>query len=267
MLEKILIPIGIFLLIGTIAGVLLSVFSKIFAVKTDDKAEEILQILPGLNCGVCGFSGCENYANELTKNGVPTNKCIPGGDKISKKISEILGTNSQDVIEKVAFVKCNGKVPENTSDVFIYNGEKTCMACNSYYSGKGICNYGCIGFGDCVEVCNYNAINILNNIAVVNAKNCIGCSLCVTACPKKLIQIKEATKKVSVACSSCNSSKETMQICKNGCIACKKCEKICKYNAITVTNNLASINYEKCTSCMDCVDVCPKKCILVNDIL
>ncbi len=261
MLEQILIPVLIFIGLALVAGILLSIFSKVFAVKTDERVEQILEVLPGLNCGVCGYSGCENYANELTNNDAPTNKCVPGGDGASAKISTILGKDYQDVIEKVAFVRCNGQSPEITKDSYTYQGERTCVACNMYYQGKGDCDYGCIGFGDCIKECSYNAIRIVNGIAMIDKELCKGCTMCVVACPKKLIQMRDYIKNVFVKCSSCDNGKTTISKCSNGCIACKKCEKVCPTGAITVTNNIASIDYDKCTACLECAKNCPKQCI------
>lgn len=261
MLEQILIPILIFIGLGLVAGILLSIFSKIFAVKTDERVEQILEVLPGLNCGVCGFSGCENYANELVNKDAPTNKCVPGGDDASKKISTILGKDFEDVIENVAFIRCNGQSPHVTSDSYIYQGEKSCVACNLYYQGKGECDFGCIGFGDCVKKCNYGAISIVNEIAIINSDLCKGCTMCVAACPKNLIEMRNAIKKVFVKCSSCDNGKTTNTKCSNGCIGCKKCEKVCPSGAITVNKNIAAIDYEKCTNCLECAKNCPKQCI------
>ncbi len=263
MLIEILIPVLIFIGLGLVTGILLSVFSKVFAVETDEKVEEVLGVLPGLNCGVCGYKGCEDYAKEMVHSDASTNKCIPGGDKTSQNISQILGKNFEDVVEEIAYVRCNGNVPQATSDKFAYQGAQTCAACNLYYDGKGTCDYGCMGFGDCVKKCEYDAISIVDEVAVIDESKCIGCQMCVASCPKNLIHIREQVKKVYVNCSSCDKGKDTMQKCANGCIGCKKCEKICPTNAIIVTDNLATIDYDKCINCLECVNVCPTKCIHV----
>lgn len=264
MLLNILIPIFIFIGLGLISGVLLSVFSKIFAVKSNEQVEEILAVLPGLNCGVCGYKGCENYANEMVLHAAASNKCIPGGDDTSRRISILLGTDFEDVEEKIAYVRCGGSVPHATEDSYIYQGEKTCAACDMYYQGKGICNYSCIGYEDCARECSYGAISIIDEVAVIDTARCRGCSLCVAACPKGLIGVRKAKNRVFVACSSCNSTRTTMKKCEHGCIACKKCERICQEGAISVVGNIASIDYEKCTGCLECVKSCPKSCIIVT---
>lgn len=261
MLPNILIPVGIFVGLGLISGVLLSIFSKIFAVKIDERITKVREVLPGLNCGVCGFSGCDSYAKEIVNNGVEANKCIPGGDSTSKKISEILEINYQNVTEAIAYVKCDGKIPKATNDSYTYQGEPTCAACDMYYKGKGLCDFGCIGYGDCIKSCSFDAIKIIDGIAEIDPETCKGCSMCVATCPKNLIEIRDAVHKVYVRCSSCDKGKITIDKCNNGCIGCKKCEKVCPSDAITVENGLASIDYNKCTSCGLCVKACPKNCI------
>lgn len=261
MLIDILIPVAIFIGLGLVSGVALSIFSKIFAVETDERIEKVREVLPGLNCGVCGFSGCEDYATNLVNNDAPTNKCVPGGDATSQKISSILSKEYEDVIEMVAVVRCGGKVPQATEDGYVYDGHKSCAACNELYKGKGKCDYGCIGFGDCVNECPVGAISIQDEIAVIDPEKCVGCTMCVSSCPKALIEMKRQDRKVFVACSSCDNGKKTISNCKAGCIACRKCEKTCPTNAITVTDNLAHIDYEKCINCLECVKVCPTKCI------
>lgn len=259
--SQLLIPALLFIVLGLLAGLLLSIFSKVFAVKTDERVEAITAALPGLNCGACGFSGCEGYAKSIVNEGASTNRCIPGGDAVSRKISDILGTEFEDVTECTAFVACNGVVPKATHDSYIYQGEPTCAACNMYYQGKGVCNDSCIGYGDCVKQCAYDAIHIVDEVAKVDPNKCTGCGMCAKACPKDLIHIRDAVKRVYVACSSCTNGKATIQNCENGCIACHKCEKTCPNGAIYVKDNVAVIDYDKCTACFQCVEVCPRHCI------
>lgn len=261
-MNDILIPVLIFVGLGLVSGVLLTVFSKVFAVHTDERIEQVQDLLPGLNCGVCGNTGCANYAEQIVNHDAPINKCIPGGDETSRKISELLGRAFEDVIEQIAYVRCGGVVPEATEDKYIYQGEASCAACNMYYQGKGKCSYSCLGLGDCVKVCQYGAISIENEIAVIDPKKCKGCQMCVAACPNHLIHIRADIHPVYVQCSSCNTGKDTVQSCKNGCIGCGKCERSCPNGAITVSNHLASIDYDKCTGCGICAQECPRHCIV-----
>ncbi len=261
-INEILLPTLIFVGLGALAGLLLAIFSKIFAVPTNETAEKIKDILPGLNCGVCGFSGCEDYANALANNpDTKTNLCVPGGSDTAGNISNILGKAAEAVESIVAEVYCNG-TNIITPDIFEYDGILTCDACNMYYAGKSKCNYGCLGLGDCLKQCPYGAITIINSLATINTEKCIGCGMCTKVCPKELIGLRKKAQEIVVKCFNCDLGKNTRSACKIGCIGCKKCEKVCKHNAIFVENNKARIDYSLCTNCKECVAVCPSKCII-----
>ncbi len=264
----IILPILILVGIGLVAAILLVIASALFSVKEDETVTKLTEALPGINCGACGFSGCGGYAAALAEGGkdgkVNTNLCAPGGDPVSKKISEILGTSYSDVEEKVAVVCCNGNC-DATGKKHDYHGTPSCAACNSFYAGNGDCAYGCLGFGDCAAACPYHAISIHNGVAVVDRTLCTGCGLCVTICPKQLITRHRLTGIVDVVCANHTSGKETRAVCSNGCIACKKCERTCPHDAIHVVEQLAQIDYEKCTSCGACVAACPVKCIRMSE--
>lgn len=253
--------IAIFAGIGLLSGILLTVAAKFLEVPEDETVTALNEALPQMNCGSCGFSGCSGYAKALAKGGVATNLCKPGGDPVSKKISEILGVAYEDVEETVAFVRCNGTC-DAMPDKFDYQGEPTCLAVNMYYNGKGKCSCSCAGFGDCAKVCPNGAISIENGVAVVDKTKCVGCGMCANVCPNHIIEIKPLSNPIAVRCSSTDNGKVTVSNCKNGCIGCKMCEKVCPSGAITVENNHASIDYSKCTSCGACAEKCPRKCIV-----
>ena len=264
---EILIPALIFAGLGIFAGLLLSVFSRVFAVQTDERAEQIREVLPGANCGACGFSGCDGYAAALVKDGaVKTNLCLPGGAETARKISEILGTGFEAVEPMVAEVCCRGTTGA-TEDQFVYDGVDSCSACNLYYSGKGKCDYGCLGFGDCVKACPYDAIRVVDGCAQVNEARCTGCGLCARACPKGLISVRKKAQRVVVKCANCDPGKAVRSACTAGCIGCKKCEKTCRYGAIRVEQNRARIDPETCTGCGECAAACPVGCIIVREPL
>jgi electron transport complex protein RnfB len=258
------LPILLFVGLGLLAGLLLSIFSGIFAVEQDQRAVAVREALPGANCGACGYSGCDAYAEAVANGEAKTNCCIPGGDKVSRDISEILGVPFEDVVEQTATVRCNGCIGA-TIDKYDYTGEASCAASNMYYNGKKLCTAGCLGLGDCVKVCQYGALSIKDGIAVVDRDLCTGCKMCVSACPNGLIEVFDSTKRVEVICSSHFNAKQTMTMCKNGCIACKKCERTCQYDAIHVIDNHAIIDHEKCTQCGECIEACPRKCIHLLD--
>lgn len=257
----ILVPVGILFGTSIICAVLLTLADAFFGVKEDETATAIRDCLPGANCGACGYSGCDGYAKALAEKTVEkTNLCVPGGDNVAKDIAAILGVEAEDVVERVAYVACNGTC--NAVEVkYEYQGEKSCYLANVAYSGNKSCIYACLGYGDCAVVCPQNAITVENGVARVNSRKCIGCGICVRACPNSIIHLIRDTSRVVVECSNHDKGAQTRQYCSNGCIGCMKCQKACPNGAITVTNNLAQIDYSLCTGCGECVKVCPVHCI------
>ena len=257
----ILIPVILLTSIAIICAVLLTLSTIFFGVKEDETTVAIRNCLPGANCGACGYSGCDGYAKALgTKSENATNLCVPGGDKTAKSIAAILGVEAEDVVEKVAYVACNGNC-QAAEKKFDYKGIKSCVVANLAYSGDKSCNYACLGYGDCVKVCPRNAISIENGVAKVDPKKCIGCGICVRECPNNIIKLYKDTINVAVQCSNHDKGAITRKVCSNGCIGCMKCQKTCPNGAIKVENNLATIDYSLCTGCTECVKVCPVHCI------
>lgn len=252
---SIVIPIGIFAAIGALAGVLLTAASKVFAVETDERIDQIAEALPQANCGACGFSGCADYADAIVSRGADCGLCRPGGEKAAKAISEIMGVEVNIGEPQVAFVRCGGNCTI-TPHKYEFNGTQSCAACNVFYNGSKLCTSGCLGYGDCIKVCPQGAINIVDRVAKVDKTKCIGCGLCAKACPNDLIVIRRIGQKTDVYCSSKEVAKMTRSKCPEGCIGCKLCEKNCPQGAITVQDNHTVIDYEKCTDCGKCAEVC-----------
>ena len=256
-MNPIVFAIVVVVVLGLAGGVILVLASKFMAVYEDPRIAQVTECLAGANCGGCGFAGCDAYANALLENpDLPTNLCPVGGAAVAQKLSAVLGVAFEEAAPKYALVHCNGTC-DNTTYATDYEGPKTCAACNSLFGGRGTCAFSCIGFGDCVAACKYDAIHIINGTAVVDPEACIACGMCAKACPKNLIDIVPASSQVYVSCSSHAKGAVTRQACKVGCIACRKCEKTCPVQAITVNDNLASIDPEKCINCGQCVSVCP----------
>lgn len=259
-MEQYVLPILFFLLIGAVIGILLTVASKVFSVKTDETVSSIAEALPGANCGGCGYSGCDGYARAVASGEAAPDLCRPGGSETAKKIGEIMGIEVAEVERATAFVRCNGNC-DATEDKFIYIGSGTCAAIEHFYNGKGKCRAGCHGMGDCVRVCENGCISIINGVSVIDPKNCTGCGKCVKACPNKLIVLVPESRRYMVRCSSVDTGKDTRAICRNGCIACGLCKRRCPSDAIIIENFHAYIDMTKCTNCGTCVTVCPVKCI------
>jgi len=247
-------------------GIFLAFFSKKFEVKKDPKVDEVLKILPHTNCGACGYAGCKAYAEAVVMNkDVPVELCVPGQKEVAEKVGKIVGREvEEEKVELVAQLKCNGGKEESSSK-FEYDGVKTCKAASLVLGGPKSCSYGCIGFGDCVNVCKFDALKMgSNGLPVVDKEKCVGCAACVKECPKKLFRLVPKDKKVHVLCNSKDMAKDVVKVCKVGCIACRACERICPVpdKAITLKDNLAEIDYSKCIMCGKCVGVCPKKVIV-----
>lgn len=247
--------------IGLLCAVMLVVAATLFGVKEDGKFTAIREVLPGANCGACGYTGCDNYAKALANDpDVKTNLCTPGGDSCAAKIAEVLGVEAADVKEIVSFVHCNGSC-DNAPKVASYEGSGTCKAAKQVFGGPSACNFGCLGLGDCVVACQYDAIHLIDGVAKVDPTRCTGCTLCAKVCPNSIISMVDATKTVAVLCSNKEKGAVARKQCKVPCIGCMKCQKTCPHDAIHVENNLARIDYDKCTSCGECARVCPTGCI------
>lgn len=264
-MNEILTPVLIVAGIGLLAGLILAVASIVMAVPKDEKAEAIRDMLPGANCGACGFSGCDGYAKALSSGEAKPGLCTVGGAPVAKTISEYLGCDAGDVEAKVALVHCLGSY-DNTSDKVEYEGIATCAGAAIVAGGVASCQYGCMGLGDCVAACQYDAISVCNGVAKIDPARCRGCSMCVKACPKHLITFVPATKQAVVRCSNCDKGALTNKVCKIGCIGCMKCEKTCQHDAVHVVNSLAAVDPAKCVGCGDCVSACPRHCITMFEL-
>lgn len=245
---------------GLIIGLLLGFAGKAFEVKTDEKEIAIREALPGNNCGGCGYAGCDALAKAIANGEAIASACPVGGAVVAAKIAEIIGSEVE-VTKNVAFVKCSGTC-EKAGNKFNYYGNEDCkQAALSTGGGPKACTFGCMGFGSCVKVCEFDAIHIENGIAVVDREKCVACGKCVKECPKHLIELVPYDNKCFVACNSNDKGKDVKAVCQVGCIGCKLCERNCEFDAIHVENNLAHIDYSKCTNCGKCKEKCPVKII------
>lgn len=249
-------------ILGVLLGVGLAYASKKFAVESDPKVDQLEEALPGANCGGCGYPGCRQFAEALARGDSEPTACVVAGAAEHKALAAILGIDlSGPAVRKVAQVQCHGGNKEALQRAD-YVGIKTCRAANAVGGGFKGCEYGCLGLGDCVAACPFDAIHIgENGIPVVDFAACTGCGACVRACPRIIIELVDENKPVHVRCVSLAKGKDVRAVCQVGCIACKACERVCPTGAITVNNNVAHINYDECTACGLCVEKCPTKCI------
>lgn len=246
--------------IGAFFGLALAIASRKFRAAVDPRVEEITELLPGANCGACGFPGCSGYAEALVKGTADLGVCSPSSAEVAAKIAEILGKEAVARQKSVAFLHCaGGKVAKRK---FIYDGIQTCAAASLAAGGDLGCEFGCLAFYDCVRACPFAAIEI-DEIGMprVNPQKCVGCGICVGVCPKNLLKMVPQNKSVHVACSNTERGKFVRLVCDIGCIGCFKCFKTCRYDAIEMRKGLAVILPEKCTVCRECIPVCPKNII------
>lgn len=252
-------------LVGIFIGVFLGLAGIKFKVEVDEREEAVLAALPGNNCGGCGYAGCSGLAAAIVKGEAPVNACPVGGEAVGSQVAEIMGVSAENTVRQVAFVHCQGDC-EKTHQDYDYCGAEDCRIMNFVPNGgPKSCNSGCLGYGTCVKVCPFGAIEIVNGIAVVKKEECKACGKCVEACPKHLISLIPYQAKQAVACSSTDKGPITIKACQTGCIGCGICVKNCPQQAIKVENFHAIIDYNKCISCGICIEKCPKKAILKRE--
>ena len=237
---------------GLLLGLFLGLAGKKFAVEIDEKEQQVREQLPGNNCGGCGYAGCDAMAKAIANGEAPVNGCPVGGDAVAAKIARIMGQEAGESIRRVAFVKCGGTCDKAKESCHYYGVHDCEMMDFIPGGGPKTCHYGCIGDGTCEKVCSFDAIHVINGVAVVDKEKCRACGACVEHCPRHLIELVPYESRYLVRCASKDKGKLVMQACEAGCIGCKKCQRECPSGAVTVENNIAHIDTSKCTNCGKC---------------
>ena len=254
-----IITLGI---IGAAGAALLYVTSKKFEVVEDPRIAQVQSVLPGANCGGCGYPGCSGFASACVKaTSLDGMLCPVGGAPVMAKVASILGMEAEAAEPKIAVVRCNGTCQARPR-TNVYDGTKSCAIASTLYGGETGCSFGCLGYGDCVKACSFDAIHInpQTGLPEVDEDKCTSCGACVKACPKNIIELRKKgpkSRRIFVSCVNKDKGAVARKACSNACIGCGKCAKECPFGAITVENNVAYIDFTKCRMCRKCVAVCP----------
>jgi Na+-translocating ferredoxin:NAD+ oxidoreductase subunit B len=251
--------------LGLAFGLLLAFANKKLVVEINPLIHEVDEVLPKGQCGACGYAGCIGYAEAVVTNpDVPTNLCIPGKEETARKVAEITGKKAAVVDQRIASIKCAGSY-QKAIRTYEYKGVDDCISAHMLQGGNKGCRYGCLGYGTCVAGCLFDAMQMSpEGLPVVNPEKCTGCGKCLTLCPRDVISLVPPQLMVRVNCNSKEKGAISRKFCSVSCIACQLCAKACPYNAITVENNLASVNNSICIEkCNDpvCLVKCPTKAI------
>lgn len=248
--------------IGAISAIILYLVAQKFKVYEDPRNGQVEAVLPGANCGGCGYPGCGGFAAACVKaDSLDGMLCPVGGAPVMAKIAAILGMEAGEVTPKVAVVRCNGNCA-NRKKTNHYDGASSCAIEAALYSGETGCSYGCLGNGDCENACSFGAIRINpeTRLPEVDEELCTACGACVKACPKGIIELRNKgpkSRRMFVSCVNKDKGAVARKACSAACIGCGKCAKECPFDAITITNNLAYIDFQKCRLCRKCEAVCP----------
>ncbi|PKO99682.1 MAG: ferredoxin [Bacteroidetes bacterium HGW-Bacteroidetes-8] len=253
-------------LLGLVLALVLYFVAQKFKVEEDPRIDDVEAILPGANCGGCGFAGCRAFAEGCVKaDSLDALSCPVGGNEVMKSVASYLGMTVAEKAPQVAVVRCNGNCDtrEKTNH---YDGYSSCAVMSTLYSGDTGCSYGCLGHGDCVVACSFDAIRMdpRTGLPEVDQDKCTACNACVKACPKFIIELRNKgpkNRRIFVSCINKDKGGVARKACAVACIGCLKCQKVCAFDAITISNNLAYIDYNKCKLCRKCVTECPTHAI------
>jgi len=257
-MQIILATLVISLILSLVLGFLLGFFKKVFYVAVDPTEANIRAVLPGVNCGACGYPGCDGLAAAIARGEAPVNACTVGGAAVAIEVGKVMGVDAK-AETKVAVLLCQGS-KDKCMPKAEYNGIRTCKAVKLSVNGLKMCDWGCIGLGDCERICMFDAIHVgPDGLTHVDYAKCTGCGMCVKECPQRILTLLPVERKGSVAlCSNRNPRKaQVNKDCKAGCFKCGKCEKVCPKQCIKVTNGIPLVDYAVCDSCGECVTNCP----------
>ena len=253
--------------LGLILALLLFLLAKKFKVEEDPRIDEVEKVMPGANCGGCGFAGCRAFADSAVKApNLDNHYCPVGGNDVMKQVAAILGYEVKEKAPEVAVVRCNGTCA-NRPRTNTYDGVQSCKVKAALYAGDTACAFGCLGCGDCAAACQFGALSMdpETSLPVVDEAKCTACGACVKSCPKAIIELRPKGPrgmKVFVSCVNKDKGPVAKKACAAACIGCGICAKTCTHDAIVVENNIAYIDASKCKLCRECEALCPTGSII-----
>lgn len=260
---QVFIPALILLVLAMLFAIALAYLGKKLAVSRDERIDRVKDCLSGANCGACGYAGCDGFATALVEGKAELSSCNATSKEKKEEIAEILGLTDTGEATKVV-VCCHGG--QDAKDKYDYVGYGDCRSMELLAGGRKQCAWGCLGTGSCVDACQHHAVTVKQKgYSEVSLSKCISCGKCISVCPKKIIKRIPASATYYVACSNHQKGKEVRELCTKGCIACGICVKQCEVGAITIVDNLATIDYTKCINCGKCAAKCPQRCIVSTD--
>jgi len=260
------ISVLVLLGLGLLTAAILAAASRVFHVSEDPRVAAVLEALPGANCGGCGFAGCEGYAKAVvTDPSLPPNRCCAGGAATAAKVSELTGKAAAASEAMHSFRRCN-KRQGNVGLRYTYQGIPSCAAVAALADGAEMCSYSCLGYGDCVSSCPFDALSIRDGLAVVDEAACTGCGKCAEVCPRHVLELVPSRARVAVTCATLDKLKAVTEVCGVGCIKCLRCVKACPAKAVQLENGRIQIDHEKCLAHGDscgqaCVASCARKAL------
>jgi len=250
--------------LGLVFGLVLTFADKKFRVHVDERIEKVRACLGGANCGACGYTGCDGFAEAVVKGEVKPNACLPAGEKGVKAIAEIMGVDAEVEEQKIPRVLCSGRIGVAFTR-YRYDGYRSCAVADSLAGGPKMCRFSCVGLGDCMDHCVMGAIKIVDGLAEIDYTKCIACGECAKHCPRGTIKMLPESQSVYVNCRNTDNAREAKAVCMSACIGCGRCKRECKYDAIYIENFFAHIDPDKCTRCGACAKVCP--CSSIKDLI
>lgn len=225
---------------------------------------EAESLLPGLDCGVCGYPGCASYAHAVMGKKAAPDLCAPGGEKTAKTLAKLPGVEVSYTEELMVQVHCRGG-RDTSKYVFSYRGLDDCTALFLLFGGDKECKFSCLGQGSCIKVCPEEAIyRDEKNLIRVDGNRCTGCGACTAVCPTGVLRPLPKNADVLVACNSTDDARKVTAYCSVGCTGCRACEKRSPEGGFHVDQNLARINYRRRGDRSGAVLACDPKCIVSN---